>query len=251
MTKTPKLPANNVYEKGMNIGTTECMVEVNGDVWNGIDWDQPLDTPPDIRAVTTTAATQFHYANMSHLILCGRIIKQEVKHITSDTTKLAVCLAAHKADGTDIWGRYLEKSGAGATLSRPMMSYYRHLFSENDAVSILLPMETLGGPVAYTLYRELQDVGDPVFRQIAQNLATRKQAEIQCVVDYLSPMIQAFPPEQKQQVLREAKQYDTAIDTVINTFAPQFDTVNLDPGAIRNQIQENVQQFYTDLALRQ
>lgn len=245
-----KLPANLVYEDGISLGNTvRSHIELNGDAWNGIDWDEPITTPEPVQRVTTAAATELQYANMSHLILCGKLMSHELPGVDADISKLAVCLSAHKVEDADLWGRYLQKTGAGTGVSQPLTDYYQHLFSEDNALTTVLGMELLGGPVAHTLYTELQHVGDPVFQQIAANLAAQKEAELHTVIEHLHPLTTAADAAQQEQLSRAVVTYTDLIQRLLQTHAPQFAAVGINPEPFQEQTTAAIQQFLTDLEL--
>ncbi len=249
MTNEPKLPAHVVYERGMDFGTVSCIGEMDEAGWKQIDWNHPLDVDEHVLTATTAAATQFHYANTSHLILCGKIIKQEVENTTADLTKLAVYLSAHKLDDADIWGRYIEQTNASASISKPIMMCYRQLFSETDTLPLLLGMETIGGPAAQTMYEELSHVEEPLFQQITSQLAERKRNETQHAKEALAPEIQNLPLEKQEELSAKISQYSSAIAKLLTAHHPHLTAMNVNEHELKQRVQDNIQQFHTGLGL--
>ncbi len=249
MENDPKLPANVVYERGMTFGTLSCIGEMYEPVREQIDWDQQIEPNDSMLNVTRAAATQFHYANTSHLILCGKLIKQELGQTSADLTKLAVYLSGHKLDGADIWGRYIERTDARESISQPVMAYYRQLFSESDALTLIVGMETLAGPTAYVLYDKLQHLGDPLFQQITEQMAEQKRDETQHVVEALSPEIAALSDDEQDNLLAQAARYSSLTESLLTFHKPHFTTAGLDDYTVKQQARKHVQQFYEDLGL--
>lgn len=233
----------------MNFGTISDIGDLNEAGWEQIDWERSLTTDTKSLAAANKAATQFHYANTSHLILCGKIIKQELGQTSADLTRLAVYLSSRKLDHADVWGRYIERADASASISKPMTSYYRQLFSETDARALLIGMETLGGPAAHTLYDNMANAADPLFQQITEQLAEQKQEETQYVADMLTADIQSLDTETREALNTKALNYSKATESLMTFHRAPVDAFGLDPNHVKQQIHDNIHQFYTDIGL--
>lgn len=247
---TDKLPADAVYEKGIPFNETVLSrVELNGDVWEGIDWDVAVDTPEAIRQATAVAATQFHYANTAHLLLCGKVIKHELPQTSIDTQKLAISLASHKAEDIDVWGRYLKAAGAGAPVSPELKTYYRHLFSEEDACRLFLGMETLGGPIAHGVYSLFQESGDPLFQQICGNMVEQKDREMQITVDHAQAIF-GSADSTAEELQATSQEYLSLVTELMEAHKPQFAALDVDMETVHDTIKQRVTRFYQDIGIR-
>lgn len=246
---TDKLPADTVYENGIPFNETLLSrVELNGDVWEGIDWETPVDVGGELREAAATAATQFHYANTAHLLLCGKVIKHELPRTSIDAQKLAISLASHKAEDTDIWGRYLKACGTSAPVSPELKTYYRHLFSEDDVCRLFLGMETLGGPVAYGIYDLFRESGDALFQQICTSMMEQKDREMQITVEHLDEVMagDACDDTDLQQVIGE---YRSLMEALVAAHEPQFRALGIEMDTVHETVHQQVSRFYSDIGL--
>lgn len=240
-----ELPMTSIYEQGMKFGTSKCRVEVNGEAWENIDWDAPITTSTEMQQATTRGATQFQYANTAHLILCGKILKHEVKHTSMDAQKLAVTLSAHKVEAADIWGQYLQKTKTGYGINPEMTAYYRQLFSETEALPLFIGLETLGGPVIRTIYETVQDTGDPVFQQITKNLLAQKEQELDIAKTFLSPMVAADTETAQSSI----EQYRDLAEKLLFAHQDDLNALDINVLELRNKILDTVDEFQEDLGI--
>lgn len=245
-----KLPSDRAYENGVQCKETLLSrVELNGDVWNGIDWNQQLDATGAEQDATGFAATQFHYANTAHLILCGRVLKHELPNTTVDAQKLAISLSSHKIEDADIWGRYLHVAGTCASVGPLMREYYRNLFSEDELPHLFVGMETLGGPVARAVYAAVQDSGDRLFQQITANMVDQKEQEIRIATEHIAPLLDKMSDETLQDVAETAEMYGDLIERVLYRRRDEFTALDVNIKDLQEDAQHHVTQFYQELGL--
>lgn len=245
------IPTNRLYEGGIQF--SEVLFDEIAQFsisWEDIDWDKPITTTKRQYETTAAAATQFQYANMSHLIICGRIIKNEVNGSTMDAQKLAVALAAYKVEGIEVWGRYVKKVGAGEQVSDELQRYYQHLFSEDDVVQTLVGMETLGGPLAYVVYKSLHNSeSDDLFQQIVGNLIQQKEQEIELTQEYLTEAIASLSPDQTAQLRENAHTYRSIAKTILQSYDDELQAVDLDIERMGTAVAEEITAFYQTIGL--
>ncbi|MFB6077248.1 MAG: hypothetical protein ABEK12_03915 [Candidatus Nanohaloarchaea archaeon] len=109
------------------------------DAWSpsqDIDWEQEIDIDEEKQAALGDAATQFYYSNISHLMLCGRLLERGTD---MKTRKLALFLAFAKMRNIEVFGRYLGRVDAQAEVA-PYTKEYFSKMSENS-LDILMPEE--------------------------------------------------------------------------------------------------------------
>lgn len=244
------LPPDNVYERGMNFQAAVVdTVDRPETVRNQIDWDQTIDMQDDVVRAANAAATQFHYANTSHLLLCGKIIKQETAKNTLAATKLAATLTLYKIEGIENWGKYMARIGDGYHISDPLRNYYQHLFSEHDVLPLFLGMETLAGPVAYTLYSTLQDAGDDLFQQLNQCFADQKAQEIDVSQKYLANAIDRLPARKQDALADTARKYLNMANHLLRAHEEDLTTLDIRPSTLQSEMVEATNRFYERINL--
>lgn len=253
MSKQPHepLPPDEIFSDG--IVFSEVLfdeVEEFRLTWEEIDWEQEIDLPEQKKEALTRAATQFQYGNMAHLILCGKILKGEMKHTTLDMQKLATVLSSYKIEGIDLWGRYVREMGAGEEVSREMQRYYQHIFSKQEAVSALLGMGVLSGPLAYAVYTTVDGEGDPLFNQIVGRSIQAKEREMDLITKFLTPIIASDTTPNRQKMTELAEQYAQVAMKILQTNGPAIKRLDLDRRHVLDQVERNIQEFYRDIGIR-
>lgn len=249
---TKKLPSDVAYENGMTCGSGNTQAHPDQDISRNedvIDWDQSMDISPDVRTVTTTAATQFHYANTAHLMLCGEILKHEFERVTADTQWLASTLSTYKVCHADIWGKYIRKTGGGASISAPMKQYFQLLFSEDDILAALTGMQLFGGPVASTIYNTLSDHGDAMFMSLCDHTGDDKEAETQITVERLAPLIADVSPERRAYLSKQSATYKNAINDILQAHEKDVKLIGVDPEALATDIEKSAKKYLGSLGL--
>lgn len=245
-----EIPTNRLFDEGI-IFSSHLFNQISkfSVSWEDIDWEQEIDVPEGIQQVLTSAATQFQYGNMSHLILCGKIIKNEAQNTTMDAQKLSVVLAAYRLEGIELWGRYVEKTGAGAIISPELQRYYQHLFSEDDVLHILLGIEVLGGPLVQAVYDRLQGEGDAVFDQIVTNLHKQKTQEIDMSKKFLRQMIRANNHSSQAALEDTFKKYREIADQILESNTAALEGLDIDPGELRLQTSKEIDDYAEELGI--
>lgn len=244
------LPTNHVYEDGVDLQESIFDdLRTTASVMQNINWDQTIRSSERAGIATQSAATQFHYSNMSHLILCGQVMKHETKRTDVSAQQLAVYLANFKLQGVDAWGRYLGKTGSAEDVSRELKQYFRKLFSEGKVLPLFIGMETLGGATAHAAYTQIQDVGDPLFQDIIDTLLDHKEDELDIAAEYLETEITALSEEDRQALATTAEEYRSIAESILTAHSADFAAVNIDLRDTLQAINTTINEFHRDIGL--
>ncbi len=217
--------------------------------WEDVDWEQESTVPIHVQDALVSAATQFQYGNMSHLILCGNIVRNEYDQTTLDHQKLAIVLAAYRIEGIELWGRYIKKMQGGETVSDELQRYYQHLFSEDKALSLLVGMEVLSGPLTYMMYDALRGQGDPVFNELVTNLAEQKEHELDLVTEFLSPLIRSSGRDTQNTLSTTVDQYTDIAEQILSTNSQTMKALDMAPVVMQDQILSAITDFRDELGI--
>ncbi|MDY6773942.1 MAG: hypothetical protein SVS85_01980, partial [Candidatus Nanohaloarchaea archaeon] len=186
-----------------------------------IDWSQEIQVSGEEREALGDAATQFYYSNISHLMLCGRLLEngRDMR-----TKKLALFLAFSKMRNIEVFGRYLGKVSAEAEVA-PYTKEYFSKMSEND-LGILLPdMGVLGGTVGYGVLDFLKDAGDPLFAEIAEKVGEQKRENEEVLVDYLQDALSQTSEEELDKIHDQASFYRDRSEKIVLYHGDLFKTL--------------------------
>lgn len=217
--------------------------------WEEIDWDQDIGLPKRKEKALTRAATQFQYGNMAHLILCGKLLKGELENATMDMQKLALLLASYKLEGTELWGRYVQKRGAGAEVSKEMQRYYQHVFSEDDGFCVLLGIGVVAGPLAHAVYTVVQDIGDPIFNKLVERSVGQKEREIQLMTEFMTPIVNSDTSPSHRKIDDLAEKYARIALSILQANSLDIHYLELDRDTVLNRVEDNIQEFYQEIGI--
>jgi hypothetical protein len=245
-----KLPVDQVYENGIMLDTEHVNAGAVQETSTGIDWEQQIDVTEDVLHATQTIATQMHYGLMSQVLMCGQILSHDMDQTTLCSQRLAAILSGYKLDGANTWGRYLGYAGGEAQVADDMKTYYRQLFSETDVRSAFIGMEVLGGPVAYTVYDQLQkSKADAIVRAICEQLRQQKEEELNIAISYLQPELAGRAPAERNKLAEAARNYLKHAETVIGGNSRAASVLDIDIDAVMRQLKEQTAQFYSRIGI--
>lgn len=244
------LPVDKAYEDGTRLGELVLAdYENEALVFQDIDWEQEVDPDGAVQWATGMLATESHYANMAHLMLCGEIIRFGVASDTLDAQRIAVKLAAYKMEDANIWGRYLGRTGAGFSISSALRRYYAELFDEHNVLPIFIGMETLGCPFSIALFNAMQDVGDALYQDIADNMVAQKQDEKAFVSQALEPVISDLSHTHRAAVQDTVTTYRDRATTLLSSHDARLEALNIDSEALADTVRTDIDAFHDDLGL--
>lgn len=245
---TDELPVESVYEAGIDLSDEQQQYyEAEFTMWNpteDIAWDRPVTTNAAVQRATAEAATQFHYSNVSHLMLCGRLMDS-----TDDIRlkRLGVLLSQAKMRNIDGWGMYLERCGEAAGVASFTKEYLENLFDNRDTASLLTGMGVLGGSVGIGVLQHLQRAGDPLFQDIATHVLEQKRRNQQHIEPALTACIDDLDTLQPLQ--RDAQQYLFLARQIIWSHESLLQTLELDPEAITSTVLNHATDFYRSIGI--
>ncbi|MFB6166766.1 MAG: hypothetical protein ABEJ62_00695, partial [Candidatus Nanohaloarchaea archaeon] len=206
-----------------------------------IDWDLEEDLPEEKNLALSEAATQFHYSNSSHLILCGRLMEQSED---MEIKKLATYLAFSKMRNVDVFGRYLGKNPANAEIAPETKEYLGRMSSEENMTNLLLGMGVLGGTVGYGVLGHLKDAGSPLFSQIAEKVIEQKHGNEDILVNALQNLVDAADDEDMEKMRELARYYRERSEQIVLFHSDLLNRLELDPEEVAESVLEATDRFY-------
>lgn len=244
-----EIPTYALYQDGVHVGFGRILDREFNALWNpltDIDWTQEVDGSAGLQEATTTAATSYHFLNLSGLLLCGRILQQPRN---PEEQQLSLVLAFSQIRNIDAWGRYIGKMEAGAQVHPRVADYYRLLFAQEDNLSILIGMETLGSHLTQAFFDRITDVGDPIFQELVTRMLKQLQRTTPRTTQYLRQEISTINAAHRDRLRDAAATYQDRTTAMFDGYEHHFQTVDEDPDAIMDDIQNEISQFYQDIGL--
>ncbi len=211
-----------------------------------IDWDTPLELDEDRKEALGDAATQFYYSNISHLMLCGRLLE---RGRDVPLQKLALFLAFSKMRNVEAFGRYLARTPPTEEVAPSTKEYLNRLTEDQDITTLLLGMGVLGGTVGYGVLDHLKEGGDPVFRQIAENVIEQKHENEDLIVNYLGNIVDSAEEEDIEDIKRQAEFYRDRSAKIVMFHSDLLETLGIDPEEVRDTVLEATDSFYSKVGL--
>lgn len=244
-----QLPVDRVLEQGTRLGALILDEYEETLVYNRIDWTAETASDAAVQDITGVFATESHYENMAHLILCGEIIRFGVESDTLDAQRIAVRLAAYKMEDVTVWGRYLGRTTAGYEISSQLREYYNLLFAETNVLAIFIGIETITGPFSINLFQHLQNVADPLYREITTHLIEQKQDEMAFVQNGLEEVIEELSAAERDAVHRQVARYRERADNLLDTHRDRLAATGVDVDALRQDVHTGIDDFHGALGL--
>lgn len=217
--------------------------------WNpstDIDWDRELDLSDDKKEALADGATQFHYSNTSHLMLCGRLLEQGPD---LQGKKLALFLAFSKMRNIDAWGRYLGKLSAKTEVPPQTKEYFKRMTQEDDLATLLLGMGVLGGTVGYGVLEVFQEVSDPVFTEMSEKMVEQKRQNEELLVNYISSMVDAADEERLNQIKTLARFYREQSEKIVYAHSDSYRKLGIEPDTVAENVLEVTDEFYRKIGI--
>lgn len=217
--------------------------------WNpstDIDWSVDLDLDEDERNALADGATQFHYSNISHLMLCGRLLEHGSD---MELKKLALFLAFSKMRNVDTWGRYLGKLSATTEVQPQTKEFFQRMTEEDDLPNLLLGMGVLGGTVGYGVLEGFGDMGDPILKQIAESIVEQKRKNEELLVNYLRPLIASMDEERLEEMKELARFYREQSERIVHAHSDSYQALGSEAGEVAENVLNVTDEFYRKIGL--
>lgn len=211
-----------------------------------IDWDIDVDLPDEQREALADGATQFHYSNTSHLMLCGRLLEQGPD---MQAKKLALFLAFSKMRSIDAWGRYLGKMSVKTAVPSQTTEYFRRMTEEDDLATLLLGMGVLGGTVGYGVLEVFQEVDEPLFNQMAEKMMAQKKHNEELLTHYIGNMVETSSEERLQQIKDLARFYRDQSEKIVRAHDESYRNLGIDPEKVAENVLRVTDEFYKKIGL--
>lgn len=206
-----------------------------------IDWDLEIDVSEEDVQALADAATQFHYSNISHLMLCGRLLE---RGDDIDLKKLALYLAFSKMRNVDAWGRYLAKMPIRTDISPHTKEYFSEMYADEDLSTLLIGMAVLGGTVGYGVLDHMRDSGEPIFEQIADHIRAQKRDNEELLVNYLGNIVEAADEDEMDGIREQARFYRDRSEKIVMSHSDLLETLGHDPEEVAQHVLDVTDEFY-------
>lgn len=244
-----ELPFEDIYSGEEDLNFEGVLYKEASGSWSpsrDIDWSQEIDAPEAVREALAEAATQFHYSNASHLMLCGRLLEHaediEVK-------KLALFLAFSKMRNVDVWGRYLGKVNAHTEIAPQTKEMLSKMSADEDLTTLLLGMGVLGGTVGYGVLDKMREVDEPLFQEIADHVRQQKRDNEEQLVHYLQDVVEAATGEEAERIARQAAYFRERSEQIVLFHSDILEAVGLEPQDVADHVLEMTDDFYDKVGI--
>lgn len=244
-----KLPIDDIYDMGLDIGFEEQLYEQLNTSWNpskDVDWDQSIDLDSDAKRLTSFLATEFHYDSMFELMLCGRLLEKDAH---PEAKVLAVMLANSKIRNAAAWAKYLANIGDTEDLSHAKRRYFGALYDEEDTTNLLLGISVIGDVSWYAFMDKVEDVGGPLFEEIVSSIREQKRGQISHTVNYLQYTTSKREGEQLRALRKDAEFFRDSMEEIIQSHDDKLAAVGKDTDAIAQHVVEYIDTFYTRIGM--
>ncbi len=239
-----ELPFEDIYSGDSDLNFEGVLYKEAADGWSpsrDIDWDRDITVDGETREALAEAATQFHYSNASHLMLCGRLLEHaediEVK-------KLALFLAFSKMRNVDVWGRYLGKVNAHTEIAPQTKEMLSKMSADEDLTTLLLGMGVLGGTVGYGVLDEMRSVDEPLFRDIADHVRQQKRDNEEQLVHYLQDVVETATDTDRERITDQAAYFRERSEQIVLFHSDILERVGLEPQDVADHVLEMTDRFY-------
>lgn len=239
----------DLYREDADLNFEGILYRESSEGWTpstDIDWDIEIDLPEEKREALADGATQFHYSNTSHLMLCGRLLEQAPD---MQAKKLALFLAFSKMRNIDAWGRYLGKLAVKSEIPPQTKDYFRRMTEEDDLATLLLGMGVLGGTVGYGVLEVFKEPGDPVFAQMAEKMVAQKGKNEELLAGYLGSMVDSSEEERLEQIEELAKFYRAQSEKIVYAHSDSYEKLGIEPDRVAESVLEATDEFYRKIGL--
>lgn len=242
--------ATEMYKEDIRIDFEKELENMVGDLWGSprnVDWNQDMDVDETTKRALIDIATQFHFNNMSELSLCGRVLQNE--HLL-EAKMVSSIIAVSKIRNIGTWSKYLSKHNVATDIPAPEKEYFNRLFDIEDTDSILMGMSVVGKVAWLALTDELEDFGDPVFKQIVEQIRAQKEAKLRITKDYLRKGVEQRNEEELRDLEEDARYYRGHARETILYHRRTLDELGKDTQQIADRVEDKITEFYDDIGLR-
>ncbi|MCJ7479131.1 MAG: hypothetical protein MUP63_03045 [Candidatus Nanohaloarchaeota archaeon QJJ-7] len=211
-----------------------------------IDWSQTVDLSEEKKSALADAATQFHYSNSSHLILCGRLLETAE---SMELKKLSLYLAFSKMRNVDVFGRYLGKVSSDTEIAPHTKEFLSEMSGEENLVNLLLGMGVLGGTVGYGVLDYLRESGDPLFREISDRVIEKKKTNEEMLVRHLNDFQDSGGSDAEDSITEHALFYRDRAEKIVLFHGDLLTTLGFDPEEVADNVVKATDEFYEKIGL--
>lgn len=247
-TPTDRLYRNGVPLDGSKLTDSINPADAEPSIQQSIDWDQPTATDEDTAYATASAASHYHYQNVSHVLLCDTIL-QNGKNVSEPLRTATELFAQQCAKDVTAWGTYLKQHGAGGHIPQEQREYYHMLFQETEVLPVLLGIQTKN-IAADKSRQDFYKHGDPLFYKVADGTTEEHQHHTGPLTRSFRDAINPLPIEERERLLKKvAQQVDLMQLFCMKRHGDIYKPLNSDANTFLQQTGKKLKQFYNDIGL--
>lgn len=244
-----ELPFEDIYTEESDLNFEGVLYKEASGGWSpsmDIDWEQDIQVSAEERDALADAATQFHYSNASHLMLCGRLLEHADD---MDIKKLALFLAFAKMRNVDAWGRYLGRVSAPTEIAPQTKELLSKMSADENLYTLLLGMGVLGGTVGYGVLDKMREIEEPLFRQIADHIREQKRHNEDLLVHYLEDLVIAADDQETEEIREQAAYFRDRSEQIVLFHGDLLETLGIDPREVADHVLELTDEFYDKVGI--
>ncbi len=213
-----------------------------------VDWKQggSSNVSPAEQEILTDLAMQFSYNNVAELKLCGTILADEY---FLQPKMIASIIAVSKLRNIETWNQYLGHTEQLADIPEPEREYFGALSERESTDSILLGMSVIGKITWKALTEEVNDIDDPVFQQIIDQIQDQKDAKLELIRNHLRDRIDVMTADERQELHSDARHYRGLARETILYHDSKIRAVDRDPQNIADHVEDAITTFYNEIGL--
>lgn len=252
--KQSQIPTDVLYRQGIPMDGSRLVSGIKLDsatsptLQKDIDWDQPVVSDEETAYATASASSHYHYQNVSHVLLCDKILV-DAQDVPEPVRKAAERIVAQCAKDVTAWGKYLHQQGGGGNIPKEQREYYQMLFSEDEVLPVLLGIQTKN--IAADKSRiDFYKNGDPLFHKLANGTAEENRQNFDPLTTAFRNAIQPLSIDERERLLRKvAQQVDLLQIFCMKRDGDIYKPLNSDANRFLIQTGKQLKRFYDDIGL--
>lgn len=215
---------------------------------NKIDWNHDIEMRSVIEDATASATAHYHYQKISNLLLCDRIIING-QNVPKPLRRVAELLGRRNAQEIKGWSRYIAKRGGAGSICQEQQEYYRRLFTINDALTVLLGIQTINID-ADVSYEELKQGADPIFQKLAAKFTAGNQGAYPEIQGCFQASVYSLSVKNRRQLVKHlAEQIDLCQTINQKRDNDIFEPLGSNASRSVRRAGERITSFYNEIGL--
>jgi hypothetical protein len=214
-----------------------------------IRWERKEELDPEIADALGEIVFQFHYGNLSDLILCGRLLEHGP---TIGVKRVGARLASAHMSYVDIWGRYLNTLAVHPNVDPYLKEHLRSLFGTSDTANILVGLGVMSSITTEIVLDHTGQSSDPLYNEIAGWIRQSKREDRTIIEEYLSQAFSKIPEEERERWLgKNAAAYRRFAQRLINNNNEAAAALDVPLRPLHNELDDAIDTFYDTIGIEE